>query len=1354
MANFNIAPYFDDYDPAKHFYRVLFKPGFAVQARELNQLQSILQNQITSIGNHLFKKNSIVIPGSVSLKTAVDIVYVDLGDPSTIVGKTITNAVNFDYTDDSTLDGSITAVVIAATAKTTDKPAALYVKYYKTGLVNGERVTKFGLTDTLSTVEITPTTFNVDSTLGTSVGKAATISRGVFYTHETFVECDQQSVIIETDGTITNCSIGLNIVTSIVSADEDPSLLDNALGSPNQYAPGADRYKIDLRLVRVDPTTAVDDDNFILLMKVENNVVTYLNNNTQYAEIMKMIARRTYDANGNFVVSGLTASVTKSSDDNYLWANVAAGRCYLGGYEYNQLTNVPVAIAKPRTTEYQEVVGPTSIYTNEMAYFLAAGGSYLKEIPVENSLVRFINAAPGTPSASTIGYGIFKGIQYLVGDNANGTDVYKAFFESISLEKGYSYEDIGGFLSTTAVEGVAEGTALLHRIALTNISGNLNVNDNIESSYGLAESGLLYYILNQNAFLVKNTLNKSPSDGLVKVTSTGVTASIVSKFVTNYTSNFIPMIEVSPTTYKTLYVNNANNTEYSVVTKVDIPIPAGSGIYTYTSPALGGDDTYDNLSVDNYFAFVTTSGSEDVINLLDKLEIGSNGKTISIDFPEDLRETSVSVYSTVIKSKATQSTKTLLTEDVIINQPSASWMALGHQDVTNIVKIVDSGSLAIASASWSSNVLTVTAVEDHGLSSGDSVLIKGVQSSVSFDGVYTVLSSGLTNTAFQVTLGSDPGITGVTGAIAAPPPNINSDTDVTSRYYLDTGNTPYLRGTGLIKLKRGAIRPQGQLAVRYQRYQIQTGGNYISVDSYGNYAAPSLSYIGNIKNIETIETRRYLDFRTTTSNYFFKNIGSTTSGTNTITLKDLNLSIFTTSLVGKYVIGPGYLNGTTITDVEINHTTGDTILTLATNASLTGTSTYYIGLNGSSFSLVDTSLAAGGVAYSYPKDTARLSYSYVKFLPRQLMLYLSREGDAISIKYEDVNNLAEVEQYRRNEFRLPLIYLYMKPYTTNVTEVEVTNFENPVYKMLDIHDIKRQVDRIEYYASLSLEDRVREVIEDDRIEGTTSISEGFWNENFRNPLLQDFGSSDFAATIYDKTYVAPGTITRTIPLVADTATNNSLWAQTGTSFTLPYTEIRAFGNDKASVSNNLNPFNAINWQGKLTLNPSVDNWVDTTFDTGLISETTTQTAIPTQTFAPITNNVNVTVVIPPPVSIVPPTPAQPPVVVPQPPIEEIVIDVSGVRTLWGPDSFGGNHAITFDWATNLGRIGRVNTDSHLSQAMRTFRGSISGNNQESRNASVITTLLNKKYTEVSDILNAGQHFDQDPPSVWQQRRNG
>ena len=48
-TNFNVSPYYDDYDENKKFHRVLFKPAVALQARELTQLQTILQKQVKDL---------------------------------------------------------------------------------------------------------------------------------------------------------------------------------------------------------------------------------------------------------------------------------------------------------------------------------------------------------------------------------------------------------------------------------------------------------------------------------------------------------------------------------------------------------------------------------------------------------------------------------------------------------------------------------------------------------------------------------------------------------------------------------------------------------------------------------------------------------------------------------------------------------------------------------------------------------------------------------------------------------------------------------------------------------------------------------------------------------------------------------------------------------------------------------------------------------------------------------------------------------------------------------------------------------------------------------------------------------
>ena len=62
-TDFNVNPYYDDYDEDKKFLRMLFKPGYAVQSRELTQLQTILQKQVERFGKSIYKDGSVVTGG-------------------------------------------------------------------------------------------------------------------------------------------------------------------------------------------------------------------------------------------------------------------------------------------------------------------------------------------------------------------------------------------------------------------------------------------------------------------------------------------------------------------------------------------------------------------------------------------------------------------------------------------------------------------------------------------------------------------------------------------------------------------------------------------------------------------------------------------------------------------------------------------------------------------------------------------------------------------------------------------------------------------------------------------------------------------------------------------------------------------------------------------------------------------------------------------------------------------------------------------------------------------------------------------------------------------------------------------
>ena len=131
QTDLNVFPYYDDYNANKNFYRVLFRPGVAVQARELNQLQSILQNQIERFGDNIFKRGTIIEGCNIVLHDVLP--YVKIKDVETdgtqiavtaYEGMAVRNASN--------VTGHIVKTSVGFESRAPDLNT-LYVKYNSSG---------------------------------------------------------------------------------------------------------------------------------------------------------------------------------------------------------------------------------------------------------------------------------------------------------------------------------------------------------------------------------------------------------------------------------------------------------------------------------------------------------------------------------------------------------------------------------------------------------------------------------------------------------------------------------------------------------------------------------------------------------------------------------------------------------------------------------------------------------------------------------------------------------------------------------------------------------------------------------------------------------------------------------------------------------------------------------------------------------------------------------------------------------------------------------------------------------------------------------------------------------------------
>ena len=305
ITNLNVAPYYDDFDPTDNYHRVLFKPGYPVQARELTTLQSILQNQIERFGQHFFKEGAKVIPGNTAYSQnyfALELNVTHQGVPidaylDQLIGLKITGRTS-----------GVTAVVqsyITSLDSERGNPT-LYLNYLGSNTQNNETQV-FGNGEILSAEgnivsgllgnEIIASGEAFASTIAedaTSTGSSFSISNGVYFIRGQFVNVEDETLILDQYDNNPSYRIGLYINEEIVTSDQDESLTDNSQGFNNYAAPGADRLRLSVFLFKKS-LTDFNDENFVELAVVENGVLRTTRTTSEYSVINNELARRTYE---------------------------------------------------------------------------------------------------------------------------------------------------------------------------------------------------------------------------------------------------------------------------------------------------------------------------------------------------------------------------------------------------------------------------------------------------------------------------------------------------------------------------------------------------------------------------------------------------------------------------------------------------------------------------------------------------------------------------------------------------------------------------------------------------------------------------------------------------------------------------------------------------------------------------------------------------------------------------------------------------------------------------------------------------------------------------------------------------
>ena len=504
-TDFNVSPYFDDYSEDKKFHRVMYRPAFAVQARELTTQQSITQNQIEKFGDHMFKHGAMVVPGQVEPDFHYNAVKL------TSFNGTLTN-----YNGNVLTGGTsgVVADVVNVVATDGTDPDTLFVKYRNSGTDNASNVFTDG--ETLTTGHSSGVTA-VCST--TAQGAAVKIEAGTYYINGFFVGVDEQTLILDKYTNTPSYRVGLTISETFVTSTDDSTLLDNATGSSNANATGAHRFKIELTLTKLSLTSTADA-SFVELLRVQNGSVVNKVMSTDYSVIEDTLARRTFDESGDYVVRnfdldprehlisgtnrGIYATDATSADGNTaseskLALGLSQGKAYVKGYEIQKHGTTYVDIDKARdfdtasgiVTRVSQLpfVNVTNVFGTPDVGFVSGETEAYKKV----RLVSAVHATRGTVQVNNdgtvfdIGRAKSRGIEYNSG-TASGvfmstgsltSNTYKHYlFDTVMFAHLNVYGPASGALTdgetltggTSGATGIVESITSLGEATVTGVT--------------------------------------------------------------------------------------------------------------------------------------------------------------------------------------------------------------------------------------------------------------------------------------------------------------------------------------------------------------------------------------------------------------------------------------------------------------------------------------------------------------------------------------------------------------------------------------------------------------------------------------------------------------------------------------------------------------------------------------------------------------------------------------------------------------------------------------------------------------------------------------------------------------------
>lgn len=1085
-TNFNINPYYDDFDETKNYLRLLFKPGQSVQARELTQIQSLLQNQIQRFSSNIFKNGSIVSGAQFFLQPAT---YLKLNPTYENIDIRISN---FDNKTIFSQDNSKRAEVLKTYPldNGTNEPNTLMIKQlYGSPFTTNDIILTNEESSSLATV------------LESGEGLVFSVTEGIFYYDGFYIRNDAQTIAISKYQTNVSARIGFEIYEYTISSSSDSSLLDPALNASNYQAPGSDRYKIELKL-STRSLDSIDDSKFIELSRIQDGRVIKENKYPIYAVIEDTLARRTYDESGNYTVKqfaiSLDDTVANTAQTDII---LSPGKAYVYGYEFETSGPTVLTIDKPRTTEGVANKRISADYGN----FIYTTNHY-GAMPINDLDIVDLHCVPSISinTSST--------------DTISNTQIGTARVKSISFDTAsdiansasYQYKTFLFDISVGSLSGNVQ-TATLNSVTLSD-TANGHYFCTVEDAYVGAKLRIQYP--NGTITTPKTIIGFNRTTQTINVDSSfNVIPNASSRFFIDFEFNDVESLFKHNSGTPVLYANVSDRSKDFATTYNDVVL---------------SDSTLESLIFNLGEVYISQNTISDMTFSYKKLYKSqpfgiTDSPSLSLINGESLSQSSstnakLNNYMIAVTQQGTSNypVGTIIPADkfTINNTTNRISVANANYMIADIIATVDVST---------TNKKTKSLIQ----SNTDIMLVDG---GIDIYGDNTVLSYPANGQcAFSISIPFEQEksqslyVTDVIkinkildfAGMEYNELNMPLALDVTDNFNFDNGQRDSYYDHSSIRLKVGAPRPRGHIVVFYDRFK-SSGSGFFTVDSYSSIDYSLIpTYISQKTNTSYL-LRDCIDFR------------------------------------------PVRADGTT--------GSGDTV-SFDVDSSITGPK---IPENGSSIIL---------------------DYSY--YLPRIDKVVLDKTKQFQIIK--GIPSLTPVPP-EDTKTGMTLYVVNYKPYTSNKNDITVQQIQHKRYTMRDIGAIEKRVENLEYYTSLTLLEQDTLSKQDVTILDSQNIprfKNGIVVDSFTGHAVSDVANIDYKAAIDTlNNELRPSFDIEAFKLYFDPI-NSSNFSARGPLVSIAATDLVLIDQNKASRTINVNPFNVINYLGKIKLFPQSDIWVDT-----------------------------------------------------------------------------------------------------------------------------------------------------------------